>query len=70
VEILRQYAQRQRAQLPDEILNLVAMRVPKDIRKMTGSLRKIIAYSELVGQEISCESANEILSHLAEEQAA
>lgn len=70
VEILRQYAQRQRAQIPDEILHLVAMRVPKDIRKMTGSLRKIIAYSELVGQEISCESANEILSHLAEEQAA
>lgn len=70
VEILRQHAQQQRAGLPDEILNLVAMRVPKDIRKMTGSLRKIIAYSTLVGQEISCESASEILSHLGEEQAA
>ncbi len=70
VEILRQYSQRQHAQIPDEILNLVAMRVPKDIRKMTGSLRKIIAYSELIGQDISCESANEILSHLADEQAA
>lgn len=70
VEILRQVAQKQQAGLPDEILNLVAMRVPKDIRKMTGSLRKIIAYSDLVGQEISCESASEILSHLGEEQAA
>lgn len=70
VEILRQYSQRQHTQIPDEILNLVAMRVPKDIRKMTGSLRKIIAYSELIGQDISCESANEILSHLADEQAA
>lgn len=70
VEILRQVAQKQKAGLPDEILNLVAMRVPKDIRKMTGSLRKIIAYSDLVGQEISCESASEILSHLGEEQAA
>ena len=70
VEILRQYAQQHRASVPDEILNLVAMRVPKDIRKMTGSLRKIVAYSELTGQEVSCESANEILSHLGEEQAA
>ncbi|MFM1918973.1 MAG: chromosomal replication initiator protein DnaA [Candidatus Hydrogenedentota bacterium] len=70
VEILRQAAQTQKAGLPDEILNLVAMRVPKDIRKMTGSLRKIIAYSDLVGQEISCESASEILSHLGDEQAA
>jgi len=70
VEILRQYARQQKANVPDEILTLIAMRVPNDIRKMTGSLRKIIAYSNLVGQEMSCEAANEILSHLNTEQAA
>jgi chromosomal replication initiator protein len=70
VEILRQQAKLQSRALPDEILHLVAMKAPKDIRKMSGSLRKIIAFSELTGQEISCESANEILSHLVEEQAA
>ncbi|MBI1321047.1 MAG: hypothetical protein GC168_19145 [Candidatus Hydrogenedens sp.] len=70
VEILRQYAAQQKAKVPDEILSLIAMRVPGDIRKMTGSLRKIIAYSNLVGQEMSCEAANEILSHLNTEQAA
>jgi len=70
VEILRQHARQQKAEVPEEILTLIAMRVPNDIRKMTGSLRKIIAYSNLVGQEMSCEAANEILSHLNSEQAA
>lgn len=50
--------------IPDEVLSLVAMRVPNDIRKMTGALRKIIAYARLAGQEISLEMAGEILKHL------
>jgi len=46
------------------------MRVTNDVRKMMGSLRKIIAYARLVGQEMSCEMADEILNHLGIEQAA
>lgn len=70
VEILRQLAASQKAQMPEEVLHLVAMKASKDVRKMSGSLRKIMAYAELTGQEITCELASEILSHLAEEQAA
>ncbi len=70
VQILRHHAERQGAQVPEEIVSLIAMRVPNDIRKMVGSLRKVIAFANLVGQEMSCELAEEILNHLGAEQAA
>ena len=55
---------------PDEILSLVAMRVPHDVRVMVGALRKIVAFANLVGQAISYEMASEILSHLGAVEAA
>jgi chromosomal replication initiator protein len=64
MQILRHHAARAKVPVPDEILSLIAMRVPNDIRKMTGSLRKIVAFAQLVGQDLSCEMADEILSHL------
>ena len=70
VEILRRQVTEARAEVPAEILSLVAMRVGKDVRKMTGSLKKIIAFSRLVQQDMSCEMANEILSHLGVGEAA
>ncbi len=62
--ILRMCATSAGVSIPEEILSLIAMRVPNDIRKMTGSLRKVIAYADLVGQELNCDLANDILSHL------
>ncbi len=70
MEILRHQVAEAQTQVPEELLSLVAMRVPNDVRKMTGSLRKIIAFANLVGQEMSCEMADEILSHLGVEEAA
>ena len=49
---------------------IIAMRVPGDIRKMCGSLRKVLAFADLVGQDLSVEMATDILSHLGTEQAA
>jgi chromosomal replication initiator protein DnaA len=70
MQILRQYTKQSGTEVPEEVLSLVAMRVPDDIRKMTGSLRKIVAYANLVGQDMSYELADEILSHLGAEKAA
>ncbi len=50
--------------VPEEVLSVVATRVPNDIRKMTGSLRKVIAFAGLVGQDITGDLASEILNHL------
>jgi len=68
--ILRRAAESAGVAVPEEILSLVAMRVTDDVRRMTGSLRKIVAYARLVGQDLSCEMADEILSHLKVEAAA
>jgi len=70
MEILRHHVKQSGAKVPEEVLSLIAMRVPNDVRKMTGSLRKIVAFARLVGQEMSCEMAGEILSHLGAGEAA
>ncbi len=68
--ILHHHVSEAKKAMPEEVLSLVAMRVPHDVRKMTGSLRKIVAFAELVGQDITCDLANEILSHLDVDEAA
>jgi chromosomal replication initiator protein DnaA len=70
MDILRRQCKAQGLKVGDEILSVVAMRVPADIRKMCGSLLKITAYARLVGQDLSPEMAQEILSHLGAEAAA
>lgn len=70
MEILRHHVKQSGAKVPEEVLSLIAMRVSNDVRKMTGSLRKIVAFARLVGQEMSCEMAGEILSHLGAGEAA
>jgi len=70
VGILRNYLEKlaEPQRLPEEILSLIAMRVADDIRKMAGALRKVMAYSKLVGQDISLEMATEILRHLERQE--
>lgn len=70
LQILRHSVQESGVKVPDEVLGLIAMRVAHDIRKMMGSLRKVTAFAKLVGQDMSVEMANEILSHLGFEEAA
>jgi len=68
--ILENHVKESKVAVPKEVLSLVATRVPRDVRKMTGALRKIVAFATLVGQDISSEIATEILSHLGTEEAA
>jgi chromosomal replication initiator protein DnaA len=70
MQILRHSVQESGVKVPDEVLGLIAMRVAHDVRKMMGSLRKVTAFAKLVGQDMSVEMANEILSHLGFEEAA
>jgi len=49
---------------------MLAMRVVDDIRKLTGALRKILAFAKLKGEDVSCEMAGEILVELGVDDAA
>jgi chromosomal replication initiator protein DnaA len=64
VSILKQLAQQGKAKVPEDVLAVVATRVPRDVRKMVGAMRKIIAFTGLVGQDVSCETAYEILNKM------
>lgn len=70
MQILSHHAGLSGLSVSEEILSLIATRVPTDMRKLAGSLRKVIAFASLVGQDITEDLANEILSHLGITEAA
>lgn len=69
MEILRHHAATSGVNVSEEILALIAGRETTDIRRMTGALRKVVAFAGIVGQEITVDLVNEILSHLEAQQA-
>jgi len=64
VEILNLLAQSAQAEVPEDIVTLIAMQIQDDMRKMTGALRKVIAYSRVSGHAIDKNLAGEVLSQL------
>jgi chromosomal replication initiator protein len=50
--------------VPDEVIELIAHRVRKNIRELEGSLNKVVAYSQLTGQPVDVELVNMALSDL------
>ena len=69
VAILRQHAKKNGIQVPDEVLALLAMRVTDDIRKLSGGLLKLIAYSKVNKVPISLKVAADVLVQLGVEAA-
>ncbi len=67
MEILRHHCKESETDIPEDILAILASRISNDVRRMTGSLRKIVAFSDLVGQDITKDMAHEILGHLGAE---
>jgi chromosomal replication initiator protein DnaA len=70
VAILKVHAARQRTGVPEEIVRLIAARIPSDVRKLVGALHKVVAFTKLVGEDITAEVANEILNDLGAIEAA
>ena len=70
MEILKHHVSAVKAKIPEEVCSLIAMRVAGDVRKMVGSLRKVIAFAALSKEAVTVELAGEILSHLGGEEAA
>jgi chromosomal replication initiator protein len=50
--------------IPDEVIELIAHRVRRNIRELEGSLNKVVAYSQLTGQPVDVEMVNMALSDL------
>ena len=70
VAILRQFAAKAGAKVPEEVLALVAMRIHADVRRLAGSLMKMIAYANAKGEAVSLRVAGDVLSQMGIDEAA
>lgn len=61
VAILRLKAEAFGAHLDDELLFFIAERASDNVRELEGSLKRVIAYSSIMGQEITYEMVSEAL---------
>jgi chromosomal replication initiator protein len=70
VHMLAQRAHAAHVNVPEEVLQLIASRIPSDLRRMGGALQKVIANASLAEQEITRELAGEVLAQLGVTDAA
>jgi len=66
--VVRYQAEVAGCEVPEEVLALMATRVPDDVRKLSGALRKVVAFCELLQQDVTVELAQEVLEHLFEKK--
>jgi len=64
IAILRKKARADRMAIPDEVLSLIASRVPSNIRELEGALIRVTAYASVSAQEITMELATHVLKDL------
>lgn len=64
VAILRQKAQAERAQIPDETLFFIASKIESNIRELEGSLTRLLAYHQLTGRPVDLALARDALKDL------
>ncbi len=70
VAILRKKASSMAIQLDDEIMNFLAERVSRNVRRMEGALTRIAGYDALIQHKIDLDSVERLLGDLLQEEAA
>jgi len=64
IAILKKKVEKEKIQIPDEVIQLIAENIKSNIRELEGSLIKLLACSSLTCQEINTEMAREVLRDL------
>lgn len=67
IAILQKKAEQDDNYVPDDVLRFIASKVESNIREMEGLYLKVVFYSELIGKEISMETAREALKDYIDE---
>jgi chromosomal replication initiator protein len=57
IAILQKKAQLRNYDMPDDVINFLAQRIPSNIRELEGALNRVIACSELTGESVSIDAA-------------
>lgn len=61
IAILQKKAEMDKQYVPDEVLKFIASKVESNIREMEGLYHKVVFFSELLGKDISLDTAREAL---------
>lgn len=69
VAILRNKAASMKIELDDEILDFLAERVSRNVRRMEGALTRIAGYDALIDRKIDLDSVERLLGDLLQEEA-
>jgi chromosomal replication initiator protein len=70
VAILRKKAAAMRLVLDNEVMEFLAERVSRNVRRMEGALTRIASYNALINQSLNLESVEQLLQDLFQEEAA
>ena len=70
VAILRKKAATMKIQLDDEIMDFLAERVSRNVRRMEGALTRIAGYDALIDHKVDLDSVERLLGDLLQEEAA
>ncbi len=62
--ILRSKREKLGAEVPDSVLEFLALKVTSNIRELEGALNRIVAHADVSNQEITLESTQEVLQDL------
>ena len=68
VAILRDKAQRENIEAPDEVLQLIAGKIDNNVRELEGGLTRLVAYSNLVKQPITMELCETALKEIFDQR--
>ncbi|HET7236030.1 MAG TPA: chromosomal replication initiator protein DnaA [Actinomycetota bacterium] len=64
IAILQLKAQRESVLVPDDVIEFIASRFDQNIRELEGALVRVVAFSDLTGQPINAELAEQALEDL------
>jgi chromosomal replication initiator protein len=64
IAILRKRAQTENLNVPDEVINFIAEKIPSNIRQLEGALTKLVAFSTFTKKELSVSLAQNILKDI------
>lgn len=70
VAILRKKAASMKIELDDEIMDFLAERVSRNVRRMEGALTRIAGYDALIDRKVDLDSVERLLGDLLQEEAA
>lgn len=64
IGILHSKVEHMKVKIPQKVIEFIAKNIISNVRELEGALNKVIAHSALIGNDITVESAKEILSDL------